>query len=184
MPDLEWCALDHCRGRVLDIGAGAGSHALVMQQRSMDVTALEISPLAAQVMRQRGVNNVAVDDIFIYAGQKYDTLLLLMNGIGLAGTIDNLKILLRHLKTLLNPGGQLLFDSSDIAYLYEGKLPADRYYGEIPYQYEYQKQKTHWFNWLYVDEQTLTEIAAAEGWDMEVLYEDEFGQYLVRLVEC
>ncbi len=181
MPDLEWCALDHCRGRVLDIGAGAGSHALVLQQRNIPVTALEISPLAAQVMLQRGVNDVVVDDIFVYNNEKYDTLLLLMNGIGIAGTLDNLRVFFRHAKNLLNPDGQLLFDSSDIAYLYEGKLPEKGYYGEIAYQYEYDNQKTDWFNWLYVDEQTLTTIAVEEGWDIEVLLEDEFGQYLAQL---
>jgi SAM-dependent methyltransferase len=182
MPDLEWCALDHCRGKVLDIGAGAGSHSLVLQQRGLDVTALEISPLAAKVMRQRDVKNVTEADIFTYQADTYDTLLLLMNGIGLAGTLENLKIFLKHARTLLNPGGQLLFDSSDIAYLYEGNLPADRYYGEIAYQYEYKKHFTDWFNWLYIDEQTLTQTAAAEGWDIEVLFEDEFSQYLVRFM--
>ncbi|RYZ94286.1 MAG: methyltransferase domain-containing protein [Sphingobacteriaceae bacterium] len=181
MPDLEWAALDHCKGTILDIGAGAGSHALVLQQRGMDVTALEISPLAADVMRQRGVNKVVTADIFTYSVEKYDTLLLLMNGIGLTGTLDNLRIFLRHAKTLINPGGQLLFDSSDIAYLYEGNLPADGYYGEIWYQYEYKKRTTEWFKWLYVDEPTLLNIAAEEGWNAEVLLEDEFGQYLVRL---
>jgi SAM-dependent methyltransferase len=169
-------------GKVLDIGAGAGSHSLVLQQRGLDVTALEISPLAAKVMRQRDVKNVTEADIFTYQADTYDTLLLLMNGIGLAGTLENLKIFLKHARTLLNPGGQLLFDSSDIAYLYEGNLPADRYYGEIAYQYEYKKHFTDWFNWLYIDEQTLTQTAAAEGWDIEVLFEDEFSQYLVRFM--
>lgn len=181
MPDLEWAALERCNGKVLDIGAGAGSHALVLQQWNIEVTALEISPLAAKVMRQRGVKNVVEADIFTYNAEKYDTLLLLMNGIGLTGTLDNLRVFLQHAKTLLNPGGQLLFDSSDIAYLYEGNLPADGYYGEIWYKYEYKKQTTDWFKWLYVDEATLIKIAAEEGWTAEVLFEDEFGQYLVRM---
>ncbi|RYD83947.1 MAG: methyltransferase domain-containing protein, partial [Sphingobacteriales bacterium] len=100
MPDLEWAALDHCRGTVLDIGAGAGSHALVLQQRGMEVTALEISPLAVEVMQQRGVSKIVEADIFTYNAAKYDTLLLLMNGIGLTGTIDNLRVFLQQAKTL------------------------------------------------------------------------------------
>jgi len=180
MPDLEWVALNECRGKVLDIGAGAGSHALELQNRGFDVTALDISPLAVEVMQKRGVNDAIVDDIYQYNNQQYDTLLLLMNGIGLAGTIPTLKELLLHLKTMLAQGGQLLFDSSDVAYIYEGKLPETGYHGEIKYQYEYKNQKTEWFNWLYVDEKTLTKIAAETGWDMEVLYEDEYGQYLSR----
>ncbi len=181
MPDLEWLALNECRGRVLDIGAGAGSHALALQSRDVAVTALEISPLAAQVMRERGVKHTALADIFTYNQGKFDTLLLLMNGVGLAGTISGLTQLLTHLGTLLNQGGQILFDSSDVAYLYEGNLPAGGYYGEIAYQYEYNKQKTGWFNWLYADEHTMQTIATQTGFKMEVLLEDEYGQYLARL---
>ncbi|RVT98040.1 methyltransferase domain-containing protein [Mucilaginibacter limnophilus] len=183
MPDLEWLALNECRGKVLDIGAGAGSHALILQERGFDVTALEISPLAAKVMQERGVSNIIETDIFKYNSQQYDTLLLLMNGIGLTGSLRNLRAFLRHAKTLLNKGGQLLFDSSDVTYLYEDGLPKDRYHGEIWYEYEYQRQKSGWFSWLYIDKQTLLKIAGEEGWTTEVLLEDELGQYLVRLMQ-
>jgi len=183
MPDIEWLALEQSRGKVLDIGAGAGSHSLFLQQQGLDVTAIDISPLAVQVMKQRGVSNAIEADIFSYNSCKFDTLLLLMNGIGLAGSIENLKRLLTQFKSLLNEGGQLLLDSSDIAYLYEGKeLPKDNYYGEIWYQYEYKKQKAEWFPWLYIDEQTMQGIATSAGFNMDVLLEDEFGQYLARLI--
>jgi len=181
MPDLEWLALNECRGRVLDVGAGAGSHALQLQERGFEVKAIDISPLAVKVMQERGVRDAASQDIFTYDGKQFDTILLLMNGIGLAGDIENLNKLLAIFKTMLAKGGQLLFDSSDIAYLYEGNLPADKYYGEITYQYEYKNQKTAWFNWLYIDEHKLTEVALSAGFSTEVLYEDEFKQYLVRL---
>ncbi|MCC8410055.1 class I SAM-dependent methyltransferase [Mucilaginibacter sp. UR6-1] len=181
MPDLEWCALNRCEGTVLDIGAGAGSHSLVLQQWGTEVTALEISPLAAEVITGRGVRNVLQADIFTYADRKFDTLLLLMNGIGLAASLDGMRRFLRHAKTLLNDGGQLLFDSSDVSYLYADGLPDDGYYGEIWYQYAYKGQRTDWFSWLYVDEQTMLKIAAEEGWNTEVIFEDEYGQYLTRL---
>ncbi len=183
MPDLEWLALEQCRGKILDIGAGAGSHSLLLQTQGKDVTALEISPLLVQVMQSRGVTQIIEADIFNFSGGKFDTLLLLMNGIGLAGNLVGLKHLLLHFKTLLNPGGQLLFDSSDIAYLFEGNLPADGYYGETWYQYEYQGAKTEWFQWLYIDEQTMRQTADETGFDMEFLLEDEFGQYLARLTQ-
>ncbi|WP_183559070.1 class I SAM-dependent methyltransferase [Mucilaginibacter sp. SP1R1] len=182
MPDIEWLALNECRGHVLDVGAGAGSHALILQERGFTVTALDISALAADVMQARGVNTVITADIFEYQLQQYDTLLLLMNGIGLTGTLLNLKVFLQHARQLLSQGGQLLFDSSDIAYLYEDKLPDNgKYYGEIQYQYQYNQQKTDWFPWLYADEKTLFALADEMGYDMEVLLEDEFKQYLVRL---
>ena len=173
MPELEWIALQKCKGRILDIGAGAGSHALMLQKMGLDITALEISALSAETMRLRGVKQIIREDFFSFAGafmdegtsakepriegasaQKdgFDTLLLLMNGIGLAGTLDGLRRFLQHARKLLRPGGQLLFDSSDIAYLYKRKKrPAENYYGEIQYQYEYNKQKSDWFNWLFID---------------------------------
>jgi len=190
MPELEWVALQQCRGRILDIGAGAGSHALVLQQMGLDIAALDISPKAAAVMEERGVKKVLVDNFFELkpgspdpagAAGSFDTLLLLMNGIGLAGTLDGLRHFLDHAKTLLLPGGQLIFDSSDIAYLYDGRTPKGKeYYGEILYQYEYRKQQSDWFKWLFIDRVTLAEILTEKGWDMQLLFEDPFDQYLVR----
>jgi SAM-dependent methyltransferase len=181
MPDLELIALNKCRGKVLDIGAGAGSHALILQDKGLEVTSLDISGLAITVMLQRGVKHAFEKDIFTYRANKYDTLLLMMNGIGLCGTIQQLRLFLQHTKTLLNKGGQLLFDSSDIAYLYEGNLPKGDYYGELLYQYAYKGQKTDWFKWLYIDHEKLKAVAAEEGWVTEVLYEDDMDQYLARL---
>jgi SAM-dependent methyltransferase len=183
MPDLELFAINECRGKVLDIGAGAGSHALLLQDRGVDVTAIDISPLAVQVMQERGVKKAFEADVYTYHPGKFDTLLMLMNGIGLAGDLAGLKILLTHFKSLLNPGGQILFDSSDIAYLYEGARPTDKYYGEIAYQYQYKNLKTDWFKWLYIDEQTLMTVAAEVGFSAQVLVEDEYDQYLVRLTQ-
>jgi SAM-dependent methyltransferase len=182
MPELEWVALQYCHGRILDIGAGAGSHALFLQQAGMDITALEISPKAANVIKARGIKNILHQDFFMLnARKKYDTLLLLMNGIGLAGTLDGLRVFLQKARKLLRPDGQLIFDSSDIAYLYRGRPPKGTpYYGEVSYQYEYHRIRSDWFNWLFIDRRTLTAIAGEEGWKVELLFKDRFSQYLVR----
>jgi len=193
MPELEWVALQQCRGRILDIGAGAGSHALALQRMGQDITALDISPQAVDIMRARGVKNVVEGDFFQIAGRrvdsrgaglqgKYDTLLLLMNGIGISGTTDGLRGFFAGARTLLKPGGQLLFDSSDVAYLYDGKPPKmeGHYYGEILHQYEYRRQRSDWFPWLFIDYKTLKDIAGQEGWSANLLYEDPWEQYLVR----
>ena len=183
MPELEQLALDLCYGKILDIGAGAGSHALELQERGADVSALDISEGAVAVMQARGVQKVLQQDVFSLKGQKFDTLLLLMNGIGLCGSVEGLKVFLKGAKKLLKKGGQLLFDSSDVAYLYEDgePMPENRYYGEIDCCYEYRRQKSEWFSWLYIDRELLREIAESLGWCMELLGEDESGQYLVRL---
>ena len=184
MPALEHAALQLCSGKIMDIGAGAGSHALWLQQQDKDITALEISLLSCAVMKQRGLQKIIQQDVFSYTGETYDTLLLLMNGIGLSGTLEGLRGFLRHAATLLNPGGQLVFDSSDVAYVYKDHFPdLKEYYGEIAYRYQYKGKKTEWFKWLYIDRHTLSAIAAAEGWLYEYITEDENGQYLARLTK-
>ncbi|MET0635236.1 MAG: class I SAM-dependent methyltransferase [Chitinophagaceae bacterium] len=181
MPLLEQLALNYCQGSVLDIGAGAGSHALYLQGLGNPVTALEISPLSCDVMTQRGVKNVVNADIMSWSDQQFDTILMLMNGIGLSKNLQGLKSLLQHLSKLVLPGGQLLFDSSDVAYLFDSDIPQGRYYGEIDYRYTYRKLNTEWFSWLYVDYPTLSRVAVQTGWKIERLMEDDHYQFLVRL---
>ena len=182
MPELERMALELCKGKILDIGAGAGSHALWLQNKGFDVTALEISPKAAEIIKLRGVNQVVQQDIFSFNDQKFDTLLLLMNGIGLSATIKGLKQFLKHAKSLLNKEGQLIFDSSDLAYLYEGEeFPSTHYYGEIKCRYEYKKNYSEWITWLYIDQDFLKSIAQKAGFKTEIIFEDGNDQYLARL---
>lgn len=182
MPTLELKALELCTGSILDIGAGAGSHALYLQQNNCVVTALELSPLASEVMQARGVKNIITADINTFTGQPYDTLLLMMNGIGLTANLAGLSIFFEHAKTLLSPKGQLIFDSSNVAYLYKNAIrPINKYYGIIDFRYEYKRQKTAWFTWLYVDMKTLQKIAASAGWIPEILFTDDHDQYLARL---
>ncbi|SNR33076.1 class I SAM-dependent methyltransferase [Hymenobacter mucosus] len=189
MPELERTALDECRGRVLDLGAGAGCHSLELQSRGFQVKAVDISAGAVQVMQERGVQEVACHDIFEDAlgAEKYDTLLLLMNGIGLAGTLEGLERFLAHARTLLAPGGQILATSSDISYLYEdedGSLLFDLngpYYGEVEYTMQYGQQEGHTFHWIFADASILQDYAEAAGYQVEFLGEDDQQQYLVRL---
>ncbi|TKC12847.1 class I SAM-dependent methyltransferase [Pedobacter polaris] len=181
MPPLEHTALSLCYGKILDIGAGVGSHALVLEEFGMNITAIDISTNAVKIMKQRGVKKAFAQDIFLVA-EKYDTLLFLMNGIGLTGTLQGCIAFLEKAKNLINPGGQLLFDSSDISYLYEDlKEPENQYFGEVSFCYEYQKQKGNWFNWLYLDQETLIRIAKQIGWHCEIIFEDGEDQYLARL---
>ncbi|WP_312322053.1 class I SAM-dependent methyltransferase [Soonwooa sp.] len=182
MPELEDIALENCEGRVLDVGAGAGSHALALQVKGFDVSALEISPSACGVMESRGVKHVICADFFKFnSEEKYDTILLLMNGIGLCGTIENLKTFLKKAEELLNEDGRLVFDSSDTIYMYEHDILPERYYGEVECAYSYKNLKTDFFKWLYIDQDKLREVAEELGWEMKVLFEDNHYQYLVEL---
>lgn len=184
MPELELKALQLCKGKVLDVGAGVGSHALILQKRGFDVTGMDISAAAVSIMKQRGLKNAIEGNILTYTESKYDTLLFMMNGIGLTGTIPGLKTFLKEVKRLLNPGGQLIFDSSDLSYLYqEVAFPLNGYYGEVSFRYEYKSIKGNWFKWIYVDQQTLKTIATALGWEVTIVFEDEHDQYLARLTQ-
>ncbi len=181
--ELEHIALALCDGTILDIGAGAGSHALYLQEKAMDVAALEVSRSACEIMRERGVQHIIHSDIYTFHGKRFDTLLLLMNGIGLAGSLDGLPKLLDTCKGLLNKGGQLLFDSSDISYLYQDpNVPKpSAYKGDVQFQYEYRNQWGVPFGWLYIDQETLINIGQQLGWVVQILYEDEYDQYLARM---
>ncbi|AOM76483.1 class I SAM-dependent methyltransferase [Pedobacter steynii] len=182
MPELELKALNLCKGKVLDVGAGVGSHALVLQKRGFNVTGMDISASAVEIMKQRGLKQAIEGDILTYKDQKYDTLLFMMNGIGLTGSISGLKTFLNRVKGLLNPGGQLVFDSSDLSYLYEDiPFPSKGYYGEVSFRYEYKLIKGNWFKWIYIDQKTLADLAKAIGWTTEIIFEDDQDQYLARL---
>lgn len=182
MPDLELKALELCRGKVLDVGAGVGSHALVLQSRGFDVTGMDISASAVEIMNQRGLKKAVEGNILKYKEDTFDTLLFMMNGIGLTGTIKGLTTFLKDVKLLLKPDGQLIFDSSDLSYLYqEVSFPLSGYYGEVSFRYEYKSVKGSWFKWIYVDQQTLKSLAEKQGWKVEIVFEDDQDQYLARL---
>lgn len=187
MPEIERKALQMAKGRIIDVGAGAGCHALALQQMQKDVTAVDISPLSIETMKSRGVTNVLQQDFFTLT-ETFDTVLMLMNGIGIAGSIDKLPSFFRHIDNILAPDGQLLLDSSDISYIFEEEdgiiyLPeGDRYYGELEYKMQYRDVVGDPFPWLYVDFETLSDIAAQHGFRAELVESGEHYDYLARIV--
>lgn len=190
MPPLEQRALNEARGKVLDVGAGAGCHALALQERGLDVTAVDISPLSCETMKERGVANVECVNIFNQRFQeRFDTLLLLMNGTGIAGKLSRLPQLLSRLKQLMNPSAQILIDSSDLRYVYEdenGVLDVDldgAYYGEVDYQMTYRNIIGKSFDWLYADSVVLAECCRQCGLKCEILAQGNHYDYLARIVQ-
>lgn len=185
LPQIEKMAINRCEGTVLDIGAGAGSHAKILKEKGFEVAALEPSPGAVVHMQSVGILTIQ-DTIQNYNEQTYDTLLLLMNGLGLAGKLENLESFLVHLKTVLNPGGRIICDSTDIIYLYEdedGSLWVDlnaEYYGNFKFQMTYNDHQTEWFDWLYIDFERLKNTAEKIGFSIELLFEKD-NHYLVEL---
>lgn len=187
MPPLEQQALRMASGAVLDVGAGAGCHTLALQDMGHDVTAIDISPLSVQTMQERGVQNALLQDFWDVA-PSFDTILMLMNGIGIVGTVDALPRFFRHIDMILAPGGQLLLDSSDLCYLFEDEdgnveLPSsDVYYGQLTYQMQYKRVKGSPFPWLYIDFPLLARIAGENGFDCQLVAEGQHYDYLARLI--
>lgn len=181
MPEIETTALKLCEGKILDVGAGSGSHALELQKMGKQVDALEISAFACKVMLDRGVNQVIHEDFFKLKNVKYDTILLLMNGIGICGDLVGFESFLGKASELLNEDGKIIFDSCDISYMYEDIQKPLYYFGEVKCRYEYEKDFTEWFKWLYLDFETMKSTAEKLGWKAELLCEDENDQYLASL---
>ncbi len=191
---LEEAAVDLCQGRVLDAGAGTGCHALVLQELGLSVCAIDIAPEAVEIMRRRGVRDARCADLFRFEGGPFDTILMMMNGIGIVGTLAGLDALFRDVPRLLAPGGQLLVDSYDPrpeAAGEEGspgtgspgaeREASGQYLGEMRFQLEYKGRRGPTLGWLFLDPETLAAHATRAGWQCEVVWREEEGHYLARL---
>jgi len=188
MPQMEQKALQLSKGKVLDVGCGAGSHSLSLQNdRNLDVTSIDISANAIQACTLRGLKKAKVQDVMTLENEKFDTILLLMNGAGMCGKLKNIPNFLLKLKSLLHPGGQILLDSSDIIYMFDddedgGKwIPGDGYYGEIVFNISYKGEKEKPFDWMFIDYNTLQNAAFANGLQCELILEGEHYDYLAKL---
>lgn len=187
MPILEKKALQLCRGKVLDVGAGAGSHALYLQnEKKLDVTALDISNGAIEICKRREIKSCVSSDFYQHH-EKYDTILMLMNGSGIIGKLDGFQQFFYHLKNILLPNGQVLMDSSDLIYLFQnenGEYWVDAsqgYYGEMKYQIGFEKTYSAPFDWLYVDYNTLQRACWFHGFECELMVEGDHYDYLAKL---
>ena len=188
MPVLEQEALRRATGKILDCGAGSGCHALALQDMGKQVEAIDISPLSVETMQKRGVRQAYCVNLFDeHYLQKFDTILMLMNGSGIIGKLENMGTFFAKMKQLLNPGGCIYMDSSDLRYLFEdedGSFLVDLaagYYGEIDFRMQYKQVKGEPFDWLYVDFQTLSFYAAENGFKAELVKEGEHYDYLACL---
>lgn len=187
MPELEQVALKQAEGRILDVGAGSGCHCVALAEMGKSCTAIDISELSVEVMKEKGVDARCID-LFdeSFVGQ-YDTILMLMNGTGIIGRLENMQKFFIRMKHLLAPGGRILIDSSDLRYLFEeedGSLMidlADDYYGLVDFQMEYNKVLGEPFDWLYVDFDTLSLYAEQNGFKAEMIAEGEHYDYLAAL---
>ena len=186
---LERLALEHSVGRVLDVGAGVGRHALFLQKDGCQVTALDVEPALAAIMSERGVKEALAGSIFSLVGRQFDTLLMLMNGFGLVGTPAGAEAFFERARQLLAPGGQIFCDSLDVrgttdptkVSYQEANIRRGRPAGQRRYCMEYRGRRGEPFDWLHVDFDWLSDFAQRHGWSAEMLANEENGHYLARL---
>ncbi|GAA4318919.1 class I SAM-dependent methyltransferase [Pontixanthobacter gangjinensis] len=183
MPKIEQKALLSCQGKVLDVGCGAGSHALYLQKNeNLKVHAIDTSPGAIEIARKRGVVNASCQDFFSIENEKFNTILMLMNGSGIIGKLENLKNFFNHCKSLLKEGGKILMDSSDLIYLFDDEIEAsEKYYGEFEFRVSYKEETSESFDWLYIDPELLEKYASENGFETEILITGENYEYLACL---
>jgi hypothetical protein len=183
LPEIEKIALQLCQGFILDVGAGAGAHSLILQQKH-EVTALDISEDGVEIMNHLGIKNPICEDFLQYnTSQKFDTLLFLMNGIGVAGSITGLEKYLQKSHELTTEDGQILLDSSDLR---NGEIELDfsqEYFGVFNYQLSFEQAIGDKYQWLYIDQELLKEVAIKCRWKTEVIYEQEDGSFLAQLTK-
>lgn len=185
---FERAALRLCRGRVLDVGAGTGVHSLYLQKRGFEVVAIDVSPTAVEVMRRRGLHDARLADIGEFEAEPFDTILMMMNGVGILGTLEGLDDYLRNVHRLVAPGGQIILDSGPARIVGSADEPAVEveareldYPGETWITLEYRGERGPPFRELYVDSETLDTRAQSAGWQSRVVYRDELGGFVARL---
>lgn len=182
-PEIEKLALTLCKGKILDVGAGAGAHSLVLQDKGFEVKAIDIDSDSVKIMAARGVKNATTANFLkLPEKEKFDTLLFLMNGIGIAGDLSGLSNYLEKAKKLLEPNGQIILDSSDLR---NGETELDlsiEYFGVFDYQLEFEDSKGEHYNWLYIDQEKLNEVSEKAGYSCKIIYEQEDGGFLAKLV--
>lgn len=185
MPPLEQTALQMVKGKILDVGCGAGSHSLYLQQQNFDVTSIDISPNAIKTCQLRGLRKAQIANVMEFGGT-YDTILLLMNGTGICGSLENVIPFLKKLKSILNSNGQILIDSSDLTYMFDEdeiqqKHHESAYYGQLSFTVSYKNEVENTFDWLYLDFNTLQHQAKSAGLACELVFAGESNEYLARL---
>jgi len=189
LEDLDRRALERCSGAVLDAGAGAGRHALDLQCQGLEVTAIDVAEDAVQVMLDRGISDVRQGDIFTSELGSYDTILLLMNGIGLAGHHEGLQKLFDRFGELLKPDGRVVFDAAgldaEISHLDAQTLSdmaiGNPQLGEVFFRLTFDDLEGSWYPWLFPTSTQVTDAAHRAGFDFTVIGRGARGAFLAEV---
>ncbi len=174
-PGIEREAMRYVRGRVLDVGCGAGRHSLYLQQKNrFDVLGIDVSPLAVKVSRLRGLKKAKVisfENVSSRLGV-FDTVLMMGNNFGLFQSFRKARLLLHRLHSMTEEGARIVAEVRDP---YKTKDPAHFAYhrrnrrhgrmaGQIRMRVLYRKFATPWFDYLFVSREEMKQILHGTGW--------------------
>lgn len=187
-------ALRHAAGRVLDVGCGAGRHALYLQSKGLDVTGIDLSPGAVRVCRMRGVKRVLVrslGDVDKFAPASFDTVLMLGNNFGLFGSRAGARRALRKLDRVTTDAARIVAQSLDpyatdnaehLAYHRRNRLRG-RMGGQIRMRVRYGRTKGHWFDYLLVSRREMEGLLEGTAWRVEKFIDAEGPAYAAVIVK-
>ncbi len=185
---LERRAIKRARGKILDIGCGAGRHSLHLQKKGFDVTAIDNSPGAIKVCKLRGLKQAFVRpiaDIDKFKSNSFDTILMFGNNFGLFGDAENARLLLEKMNRITAPDAQIIagtrnpYQTDNAEHLQYHKLNRrrGRMGGQIRMRVRFGKIVGEWFDYLFVSPEEMEKIIAASDWEIKELIESEQAQY-------
>jgi SAM-dependent methyltransferase len=188
-PRYEKKALRFARGRVLDVGCGAGRHALYLQRRGFLVTGIDASPRLVELARERGVEDVRVVDAcgrLPFRNGEFDTVILFGNNLGICGTPTKFKRMMSELYRITSSGGRLLATTRspntsnplDLAYL-SRNIKLGRAVGQVRLRLVHSGKRSAWFDLLLFAPTDLIRVAAKEGWKVLQLFTSDELEYSV-----
>jgi 2-polyprenyl-3-methyl-5-hydroxy-6-metoxy-1,4-benzoquinol methylase len=185
---VEQQVVDRAKGRVLDIGCGAGRHSLYLQQKGFDVTGIDNSPGAIEVCKLRGLKNAIVRpiaDVDKFEQNSFDTVLMLGNNFGLFGDAENTKLILKKLSRITSTEAHIIAgtrnpyktDSAEHLEYHQLNLQRGRMAGQIKMRVRYGKRVGEWFDYLFVSREEMRDILVDTEWRIEELIESSKANY-------
>jgi SAM-dependent methyltransferase len=187
----EATALSRARGRVLDVGCGAGRHALLLQERGLPVVGLDLSPRALKVSRRRGLLHTVLAPAAAapFAARSFDTILFMGNNLGLGGDAEGTVAMLRDMQRMAREGGLLIAgcrspatteDPVHLAYHARNQAQG-RPIGQVTMRVEYGEHVGPWFDLLLLTPEQAADLAHRAGWRVDRLLPSERGLFSVVL---
>ena len=187
--ELERQAIARARGRVLDIGCGAGRHSLYLQSKGFDVSAIDASPGAIKVCKLRGLKKAlvrSISEIDKFPKSAFDTILMLGNNFGLFGDAENARKILEKMTRITKPDAQIIAgtrnpystnDKDHLAYhrfnRRRGRMP-----GQLKIRVRYRKTVGEWFDYLLVSPEEMRKILKNTGWEIKEFLDDGDANFI------